>query len=209
MLSRSRVWVSMALLALLAAYVVLRPPQRAGATRLDEVPDVVLGFPGEEVGLDQTVIDDLDSDALISRAYRRPDDLPLWLIVVYFENARLGAHDPLLCYRSQGFTIEMLPDRTVPSAIGPIPLRSFRAVRGQRVELVSYFWYTSGARALAEVKAFRDSMFFEGLLHNRSFGAFVRVSTIETDPAQASGMISSFVKEIAPTLPRVFPEGAS
>lgn len=209
MLSRPRVLASMALLAALAAYVVLLPPQRAGATRLDQVPPSILGFPGSDVGLEQAVIDDLDSDALISRQYLRPDDLPVWLIVVYFENARLGAHDPLLCYRSQGFTVEMLPEQTVSSGIGPIPLRSFRAVRGPRVERVSYFWYTSGARALAEVKTFRDSMFFQGLLHNRSFGAFVRVSTIETDPEQASEMIARFVEQIAPALPRVFPEGTS
>jgi EpsI family protein len=208
MLNRS-VLASMTLLAALAAYVLLLPPQQAGATHLDQVPRSILGFPGSEVDLEQTVIDDLDSDAVISREYRRPDNLPVWLIVVYFENARLGAHDPLLCYRSQGFTVEMLPDQTVPSSIGPVPLRSFRAVRGSRVERVSYFWYTNGARALAEVKTFRDSMFFQGLLHNRSFGAFVRVSTIETDPTQASEMIARFVEEIAPSLPRVFPEGAS
>lgn len=201
--------VSMALLAALAAYVILLPPQRAGATHLEQVPSAVLGFPGSEISLDQTVLDDLDSDALISREYRRPDNLPVWLIVVYFENARLGAHDPLLCYRSQGFTIDMLPDQTVSSAIGPIPLRSFRAVRGERVERVSYFWYTNGARAIAEVKTFRDSMFFQGLLHNRSFGAFVRVSTIETDPEKAEDMIARFVQEMAPSLTRVFPEGTS
>jgi EpsI family protein len=206
MLSGARVLISISLLAGLAAYVVLWPPQRASATRLDEMPASILGFPGSEVGLDQAVLDDLNPDGLICREYRRPDNLPVWLIVVYFENARLGAHDPLLCYRSQGFTIEPLPDETLSSSIGPIPMRSFRAVRGGRVERVSYFWYTAGAQALAEVKAFRDSMFWQGLLHNRSFGAFVRVSTIETDPEQANAIVARFVQQMAPSLPKIFPE---
>lgn len=198
---------SLVVLAALAAYVFALPPRSLGVHHLDLCPPTLAGIPGEELGLDQTVLDDLQPDGLLSRGYRRPDGVPVWLIIVYFENARLGAHDPLLCYRSQGFELELLPDETIQTSLGAVPTKTFRAVRGSRVERVNYFWYTAGARALAEVRTFRDEMFFQGLKENRSFGAFVRVSTLEMPDADAAVRWNhDLTRDLAPWLPRFFPE---
>ncbi|MEZ4651398.1 MAG: EpsI family protein [Candidatus Eisenbacteria bacterium] len=198
---------SLVLLAALAVYVVALPPKTLGQHFLGTCPTTLATMPGVDLDLSQTVLDDLQPDGILSRAYQRPDGLPVWLIIVYFENARLGAHDPLLCYRSQGFELELLPDEIVQTAIGPVPTKAFRAVRGTRVERVNYFWYTAGAKALAEVRAFRDEMFFQGLKENRAFGAFVRISTVESAGTEdAVRWNHEFLQDLAPWLPRFFPE---
>ncbi len=207
MLSRAKIGFSLLLLLGLGAYVALLPPTSMGETHLETCPASLAGLPGTELGLDQTVVDDLAADAFLSRLYERPDGVPLWLMVVYFENARLGAHDPILCYQSQGFEVEFLPDETLETALGPVPMKRFRAVRGDRVEKVNYFWYTAGQKALAEVRTFRDQMFLQGLRENRSFGAFVRISTLEIpDEKTAGSWIDRMVGEFAPLLPSFFPE---
>lgn len=208
MLRRNPIAFGTGLLALLAAYAVLIPPSELGA-QLGACPVELAGMAGVDLNLDQAVMDDLDPDGVLVRQYERPNGAPLWLIVIYFENARLGAHDPHLCYRSQGFEVEELPPEPVPTAIGTIPLQAFRAARSARVERVNYFWYTSGQRAMGEVNTFRDRMFLQGLLTNRSFGAFVRVSTLEEDGETDTEALHEFIQQLAPVLPRMIPEGDS
>jgi EpsI family protein len=210
MLSRKHLVVSLGLLGLLALYVRLLPPHKVGAAYLDLCPRQIAGLPGRDLALDQTVLDDLNADATLSRLYKRANGLPLWLVIVYFENARLGLHDPYLCYRSQGFAVEDLPGRKIETDLGEVPVQTFRAARGDRHERVYYFWYSSGRTTLANVKTFRDRMFFDGLKRNRSFGAFIRVSTLEDGDTDASdAALETFIQKLAPLLPKFFPEPES
>jgi EpsI family protein len=209
MLTRGSVAASLACLAALAGYVLLFPPTRIQGTQLDTCPMVLAGLPGTKLTMEQTVLDNLDPDDYLLRSYTRPDGSPVWVVIVYFQNARLGAHDPELCYRSSGFRVHPLPGGKVESAIGPVPYLSFLAEKGSRSELVDYFWYTSGGQFLSEVKAWRDRMFFHGLRSNRSFGAFVRVSTLTgTDLPAAGEAVLRVTEDLAPRLPGFFPEGA-
>jgi len=199
--------VSLALVLLLAGYVLAFPPRSIEGTMLASCPTMLAGMPGKDLPLEQAVLDDLDPDDHLLRLHERPDGLPVWLVVTYFQNARLGAHDPYLCYRSQGFQIAPLPDGHLETALGPVHYKMFEASNGRRQELVLYFWYTSGGRVLAEVGEWRDQMFLQGLRSNRSFGAFVRISTIVGDDrAAAEGAILSMVTDLAPRLPGLFPE---
>jgi EpsI family protein len=207
MLRRPVVGISLGVLLALAAYILFFPPRRIAGTRLGTCPMTLAGMPGKELGLEQTVLDDLNPDDYLLRRYDRPDGLPVWLVVVYFQNARLGAHDPLLCYRSQGFKLQALPAGTCATASGPVSYNAFRAAKGGRSELVWYFWYTSGGKALAELKSWRDTMFFHGLRKNRSFGVFIRLSTLESgDPKVDVGALEGVLRDLAPLLPTFFPE---
>lgn len=209
MLKNTRVLASFGVVALLAAYILAFPPQKIEGTRLDTCPMELAGMPGTKLGLEQAVLDDLDPDDYLLRRYDRPDGGPVWLVIVYFQNARLGAHDPQVCYRSQGYQIQALPDGAVATSIGPLPYRSFLAVKGSQRELVRCLWYTAGG-ALADVKGWRDRMFFQGLRSNRSFGAFVRISTLETgEPGAAERTITEIMRDLAPHLPEFFPGGGA
>jgi EpsI family protein len=207
MLRRPAVSVSLGVLLALAGYVLFFPPKKIAGTHLASCPMVLAGMQGAALSLEQAVLDDLNPDDYLLRRYDRPDGLPVWLVVVYFQNARLGAHDPQLCYRSQGFRVGVLPEGTASTALGPVTYNAFRAEKAGRTELVWYFWYTSGGKALAEVKGWRDKMFFHGLRRNRSFGAFVRISTLESGEAKADvAALEGVLRDLAPRLPTFFPE---
>jgi EpsI family protein len=207
MLKRGPVLASLGCLAALAAYMLLYPPQKISGTQLDSCPMELAGYPGTVLGLDQAVLDDLDPDDYLLRRYDRPDGLPIWVVIIYFQNARLGAHDPELCYRSQGYQVTRVAPLAVATARGPLTYHSFLARKGPRDELVRVFWYTAGGRTLDEVKGWRDSMFFQGLKSNRSFGAFVRISTLEgDDPRAAKEALDRVMQDLAPRLPGFFPE---
>jgi len=205
MLRNAKVMTSLGMLVLLAVYVLAFPPLKLEGTRLETCPLELGGMPGTKLTLDQAVLDDLDPDDYLVRQYDRTDGVPVWLVIVYFQNARLGAHDPQICYRSQGFLVEDLPSGSVTTAGGPLPYRSFMAVKGQRREVVRDLWFTAGG-ALADVKGWRDRMFFQGLRNNRSFGAFVRISTLDSgDMGTAERAITDVMRDLAPHLPGFFP----
>lgn len=207
MLKNPKVLASLAGLALLAGYVVAFPPLRISGTNLESCPMTLANLPGSSLDLSQTVLDDLDPDDYLLRRYVRPDGVPIWLVIVYFQNARLGAHDPELCYRSQGFEVRGLPPGSLATTIGEVPYQSFLAAKGPRQELVYCFWYTSGRQTLADVKGWRDRMFLQGLRSNRSFGAFIRISTlVEGDPEGAARSLQPVIQDLAAHLPGFFPE---
>lgn len=204
MLKNPRVLASLGLLALVAGYVIAFPPLELKGTRLDTCPMELAGMPGTKLTLEQAVLDDLDPDDYLIRQYTRPDGVPVWLVIVYFQNARLGAHDPQICYRSQGYKVQESPVGSVDTAAGPLPYRSFVAVKGSRREVVRCLWFTAGG-ALADVKGWRDRMFFQGLRNNRSFGAFVRISTMDTgDRGTAELAITDIMRDLAPRLAGFF-----
>lgn len=208
MLRKLPVAASFACLAGLALYMIAFPPGKIAGTQLDSCPMELGGYAGADLGLDQTVLDDLDPDDYLIRRYDRPDGTPVWVVIVYFQNARLGAHDPALCYRSQGYQIHNQNTGTAQTGLGPVPYNGFLASKGSRRELVRLFWYTSGGKTMSEVKGWRDSMFFQGLRKNRSFGAFVRISTLtgEDDLPVAQEAIDRVMADLAPRLPGFFPE---
>jgi len=195
------------LLCLIGLYRVASPPARGVESHLTALPSVLMGLSGVDVPVQQAILDDLGSDELLIRRYTRPDDVPVWVVVIYFVNTRLGGHDPQLCYRSQGFRTEDLPDAKIESTVGALKTENFSATRPGRRERVATFWYAPGGRIVPDVRSYRRMLFFQGLRQNRTYGAFVRVSTLETDqPGLAEEWNARFAAVVAGYLPQLIRE---
>jgi EpsI family protein len=194
-------------LILLGAYRIAAPPGAGAETDLASLPRELLGLQGVDVSTEQAILDDLDPDDLLIRRYTRPDGVPIWVVMIYFVNTRLGGHDPQLCYRSQGYRTKNLPEQQIESAIGPITAESFIATRGMRSERVATVWYTSGEGTISDVRRYRRQLFFQGLRENRLYGIFVRVSTLESErPGEAEAWNARFLAVIVENLPRLVHE---
>jgi EpsI family protein len=130
----------------------------------------------------------------------------VWLCIVYHQNRRYGAHDPQLCYESQGYQVEREREGRIDdgSARG-VPARWFTAQRAKSPRLVAYWWSTAGLQT-TDVGAFRRQMAVRGALDNRSWGAFVRVETpiVDGDEAAAARRLQEFGARVARALPAVF-----
>jgi EpsI family protein len=196
--------IATVMLAVTAVYVWMHPPLNLAAGRnvLRTIPQRFDRWNGTELSFEDAVVEELQSDDLLIRRYERDRDL-VWLCIVYHQNRRYGAHDPRVCYESQGYIVEHESSARVDdgSRDGQLVDR-FVADRPHQRRLVYYWWLTQGF-ATSDRGAFRDRMALLGALDNRSWGAFVRVET-PIQPghdADAERRLQDFASEVARDLP--------
>jgi EpsI family protein len=202
-----RFLLAAALLAATVGYEVLNPPVNLAVARgvLRRVPQSIGPWRGTELDFGEAVTEQLQADDLLVRRYE-DGARSVWLCLVFHQNKRYGAHDPHLCYESQGFVLE--PDRHAridDGSPGGLGVNTFVAERKHRRRVVWYWWTTQGL-ATADVGAFRRRMALAGALDNRSWGSFVRVESVapDGDMAAATERVRDFASRLARELPAVF-----
>jgi len=203
----TRFLVTVALLGATAGYVLLHPPQNlaVGGHVLAACPTAFGDWNGTELSFENAVVEELKADELLVRRYERGPD-KVWLCVIYHRHRRYGAHDPRLCYESQGYLVDHAgPARVDDGTASGLPVNRFVAERGHDRRVV-YYWWTTRGLATADVGAFRRSMALRGALDDRSWGAFVRVEAQvrDGDDRGAEGAAADFAARVAHALPQVF-----
>jgi len=196
-----------ALLAATAAYVITHPPENlaAGHGVLRGCPERFGDWNGTDLSFEDAVVDELKADDLLIRRYQRGAD-KVWLCIVYHQNRRYGAHDPQLCYESQGYVVERPARHRLDQGGGAgLDVNRFVAERPHDRRLV-YYWWTTRDLSTTDRDVFRNRMMVSGVLENRSWGAFVRVEAlIRGDSTAATGRtLDDFGVRVARELPRVF-----
>jgi EpsI family protein len=195
------------MLALTAGYVVLHPPAdlAVGHGALAACPATFGGWNGTDLSFEDAVLDELKADDVLVRRYVLGDEVA-WLTIVYHHNRRYGAHDPRVCYESQGYLVQPAGLRRVADGSPEgLQVNLFRAARGHERRLVYYWWTTSGL-ATADAGAWRERMALAGALDNRSWGAFVRIEVLvgRAGEARSLAALGDFAARVARTLPGVF-----
>lgn len=197
--------VAVAMLGATAGYVVLHPPLdlAVGRGTLSACPTQFGGWNGSDLSFDDAVLEEIKADDVLVRRYQQGGDVA-WLCVVVHQNRRYGAHDPRVCYESQGYLVGPMSRRHVEDGTpGGLEVNRFSAERTADRRLVYHWWLTPGL-ATADVGAFRDRMALRGALDNRSIGAFVRVEMLERgDPTTAEARLDEFTGLVARGLPRI------
>ena len=209
----TRFLVAFALMAATAAVVVLNPPVNLaiGQGMLKQVPTSFGPWNGTELSFEDAVVEELRADDILIRRYDESGKPPVWLCIVYHQNRRYGAHDPLLCYQSQGFVIEREGHaRVADGSPDGLEVNTFLAERQKQRRVVWYWWTTNGL-STSDVGAFRRRMAFSGALDNRSGGAFVRVESVarDGDLDAARARVADFAARVAHDLPGVFARAAA
>ncbi len=199
--------IALALLTATAGYVQLHPPVdlALGHGVLQRIPGSFGPWKGEDYTLEDAVLEELKADDTLLRRYRSGAGT-VWLCLIYHQNRRYGAHDPLLCYDSQGYLMEQ--KRTAHIEDGSpagLTVNTFVAVRPHDTRVVWYWWSTEGL-STQDAEAFRRQMALRGALDNRSWGAFVRVESVvrQGDVAAARERVSDFAARVAREMPAVF-----
>lgn len=195
------------MLAVTAASVLLTPPidLAAGHGVLRGVPHEFGPWKGTDSQFEQAVIDELRADDLLIRRYV-DGERSVWLCLVYHQNRRYGAHDPLLCYTSQGFTV-VHPGRQRVDDGTPDGLVVNTCIAERRDDSrVVWYWWTTDGLSTGDVGAFRSRMAMLGALDNRSWGTFVRVESVlrEDGVEGATKRAREFSGLVARELPAVF-----
>jgi EpsI family protein len=176
----------------------------AGHGVLRACPTDFGAWSGSELSFEDAVLEELKADDVLVRRYERGSQVA-WLTIVYHQNRRYGAHDPRVCYESQGYVVQPLGRRRVGLGDGSLEVNVFRAVRPREQRLV-YHWWTTAGLTTADAAAMQRQMALAGALDNRSWGAFVRVE-MRLGPGGegvAIEALDDFTARVARALPGVF-----
>lgn len=201
-------WLAAALmLAVTAAFVHLHPPEDLSLGRgiLRAVPTQYGPWSGSDRSFGEGVADELQADDLLLRRYESGED-GVWLCLIYHQNRRYGAHDPQVCYESQGFVVTSEGQAHVDDGTPHgLDVNTFVAER-KGVRRTVWYWWTTDGLSTRDAGAFRRRMAFLGALDNRSWGAFVRVESVATndDLRAANARVRDFSARVARSLPAVF-----
>jgi len=131
----------------------------------------------EDIKLDQKTYDALDPKSFIFRNYRNNKGDVLNLIVVYHKNDRWGAHNPIVCYKSQGWdVIEGLRSLTIRINNQDFPINRFVVKKGGVKNLVYYYWFSSNKKMTANRNKQMFDMVLNGLIHGYTESGFVEMS---------------------------------
>jgi EpsI family protein len=124
-----------------------RSPEAQPAPKLGELPHRIAGWESRgEIEISQVVLNILRPDAWISRRYEEPSGKPVFLFAQFHSTNRWGAHQPEVCFTSQGWRIEYeklasTVERNLPGT--DVSVNRFLAHKGNERQLVLYWWFSS------------------------------------------------------------------
>lgn len=149
----------------------------------------------------QELLDKLYSQ-ILERTYVDQDGYPIMLAIAYGADQRgtLEAHKPEICYPAQGFKVRRNEAAQLDTLYGNIPVRRLDTVSAQREEPVTY-WFTVANNT---VQSKVDKRLLEirlALTGQVPDGMLFRVSSIDTDPAQAWAKQAAFVNALLAAIP--------
>jgi len=203
-----KVAVVAALLAAAVLVIALNPPARLelGQEALAAFPARLGGWVSENVEFDSVVYDELEADATLVRRYSRGDGATVWFVVVFHQNDRYGAHDPVVCYTAHGWKVTDQGTLPVRREGGELAARWIRLAMGHEERVALFWWYTAGDLATGDHGEFMSRMAASGMRSNRTFGAFARVSAVvrDGDLGAAQALVREFGEAALPRLSEVF-----
>ncbi len=150
--ARKNTWLIVILLALAGAANAgvskFRSPEAAPPPGLGELPARLGSWEsGGNLEMSLDVLRILRPDAYVSRVYREPGGREAVLFAQFHGTNRWGAHQPEVCFTSQGWAIEYQKlastvQKTLPGT--NVTVNRFLARKGTTTMLVYYWWFSSG-----------------------------------------------------------------
>jgi exosortase B len=166
-------------------------PAQFGDWKID--PEIVPVAPTPDV---QAKID-LIYRQVVSRTYVNSAGERMMLTVAYGgdQSDALKAHRQEKCYEAQGFEIAALERGTLAASGRTIPVTRMVAVRGERIEPVTY-WFTMGDRVVLGRAERLRAQVEAGLGGRIPDGMLVRVSSLSSDAGAAFGAQQRFASAV-------------
>ena len=178
---------------------------------LSQVPQVIGGWTGNNIEIDQETLDVLGAGDFLSRTYSQgSQSQPVGLFIGYFPTQRTGVaiHSPKNCLPGSGWAFESSRYVDLHDVDGkPHSVGEYIISNGDDKRFVIY-WYQAHGRSIANEYKAKAYMVIDALRLNRTDGALVRVITpIESREGTtvARTRAELFTAQFAPLLPRFIP----
>lgn len=132
-----------------------------------------------EIPLDSAVIQSLDLDDYLNHAYTDGTKTVALYVGFYSTSRKIGAaHDPLVCFSGQGWTVSGHKQGELSLTDSPTTTISFTemtAERRQEKQLIAY-WFQAYDRSTPDTFSQKVSSAWQRLAKGRGENAFVRLS---------------------------------
>jgi EpsI family protein len=180
---------------------------------IDKFPYKIGDYIGIDIGMEDTVVKELNTDVYIYRGYVNNKGERITLYVGYYGTKKGGrtGHNPDGCYPGGGWSILNKSKVKVPVVFDgkerTITLNSLQAIKGEITEFVYYWYQSQGNEVLASGIEQNLHRFKNKILYNRNDGAFLRVSApIIRSLSYTENRIQSFIKDIFPLIVKHWPK---
>jgi EpsI family protein len=166
-------------------------PSQFAEWRLDANTPTQILSPEVEENLNKTY------DQIFTQTYVNTQGEKIMLTIAYGsqQTQELKAHRQEVCYRAQGYTIEMLSHESMNIFNSSIPVTRMYARQRERNEPVTY-WFTMGNQVVLS----RTERFFVQLKYALSGfipdGFLVRISNISSDPKNSFVLHENFISAL-------------
>jgi EpsI family protein len=137
--------------------------------------------------LEPGVLETIQPEVYMLHSFATPGEEPVWLYIAFYSGyGAADAHDPAVCYPSQGWDLSQAKNREVSLEVDDsLVVQQFR-VRQNRIEQRVVSWFQPAARWPQGGVVERALLVFDALIGRKEY-AFVRLSTLVTEPGEASG----------------------
>lgn len=150
----------------------------------------------------QAKLDEIYSQTL-ARTYSNAQGQRVMLSIAYGADQSGDGnqvHRPEFCYTAQGFQLMSNIIGNLTTQYGTLPVRRLLAVQGARNEPITY-WVTVGDKAtLPGIKRKLNQLAY-GLTGTVPDGMLVRVSSIDSDSANAYKLQETFIRDLLQVMP--------
>lgn len=213
MRSLFRVAVSTSLLG--AAILVLQLRSSGEAVpipkRLDHFPSAIGEWRAREATiLDERTLSILGTRDYVTRRDQDPRGRSVWLHIAYWGSQRKGniIHSPRNCLPGAGWEPLEVSTVTIPlPAPGTAITVNRYLVQKQRDQQVVLFWFHSQGKAIAGELETRLELVKSSIIHRRTDGALVRVSSpVYTSAQEAAERLAAYVQALYPALGEFLPQ---
>lgn len=209
----SRVVLSVALLTAAFVFQQLRSTGEAVPIRrsLDEFPLSIGTWQGREATIFEVeILNVLKVKDYLMRRFVDSAGRSLWLYIGYWDTQRKGAspHSPRNCLPGGGWEPLEAKKVTIPLATthAPVTVNRYLIQKDQTQQLVFYWYVAQGKPVAGEIEA-RIEMVRNAMLHNRTDGALIRVSSPVYGSVEAtSDMLTQYVQSMYPILGEFLPD---
>jgi EpsI family protein len=180
------------------------------AADLERFPSQIGGWTGREVPLDKAVVRATDTDAHLSRAYLRRDNMDsVYLYIACGVKARdLMPHRPEVCYTGNGWTLADRRSIDVPLSDGsklPCNLLQFSKGALQTEEVVILDYYIVDGQHCPDVSLLRSKAWRgSGTVQYVAQVEVISVVTAALPADSAAKLVSTFAAESASSIAQLF-----
>ncbi len=174
-----------------------------------QLPLFVNGWTGEDIEVNNRTLEILETNDVLMRDYKKDQDPPVQLCIVYASSNRKVSHPPEICYSGSGWSLE--EKRPVVFSIKSDEYPEFSAIKliiekGDQKQLVLY-WYKCKSEYATNYYRQQINIVKNEIITGKSTSGMVRISTpvVNNDENIAMMRAQRFSMNMLPLITKYLP----